>query len=259
MEKNTYIPAERQKKIMEYIEANTSAQIHELAEKFHVSEATVRRDLDDLDQQGALRRTHGGAIKVDRSTSYESMYSEKISQMLDEKHRIAEAAAKLVHPGDTVMIDSGTTTFYIAQALSHHENITIITNDLYIAYQTPLHPSSTLVVTGGTRRQGRQELVGTVTEGFIRDTHVDVSFIGVDGIDLTGGATNANFAEVGVKRLMLHSAARGVIVADHTKFGRVALARICDLADADMILTDSGLDGDLAARLKKLGVPMELV
>ena len=84
MEKNTYIPAERQKKMMEYIEANTSAQIHELAEKFHVSEATVRRDLDDLDQQGALRRTHGGAIKVDRSTSYDSMYSEKINQMIEE-------------------------------------------------------------------------------------------------------------------------------------------------------------------------------
>ncbi len=259
MEKNTYIPAERQKRIMEYIEANTSAQIHELAEKFHVSEATVRRDLDDLDQQGALHRTHGGAIKVDRSTSYESMYSEKISQMLDEKHRIAEAAALMVHPGDTVMIDSGTTTFFIAQALSHHENITIITNDLYIAYQTPIHPSSTLIVTGGTRRQGRQELVGTVTENFIRDTHVDVAFIGVDGIDLTGGATNANFAEVGVKRLMLRSAANGVIVADHTKFGRVALARICDLKEAGMILTDSGLEGEMITRVKKLNVQMEMV
>ena len=259
MEKNTYIPAERQKKMMEYIEANTSAQIHELAERFHVSEATVRRDLDDLDQQGALRRTHGGAIKVDRSTSYESVYSEKISQMLDEKHRIADAAAKMVHPGDTVMIDSGTTTFFVAQALSHHENLTIITNDLYIAYQTPIHSSSTLIVTGGTRRQGRQELVGTVTENFIRDTHVDIAFIGVDGIDLTGGATNANFAEVGVKRLMLHSATHSVIVADHTKFGRVALARICDLTEADMILADTGVDGDMLGRLKKLGTHVMLV
>ena len=259
MEKNTYIPAERQKKMMEYIEANTSAQIHELAEKFHVSEATVRRDLDDLDQQGALKRTHGGAIKVDRSTSYESMYSEKIGQMLEEKHRIADYAAQMVHPGDTVLIDSGTTTFFIAQALSHHNDLTIITNDLYIAYQTPVHPSSTLLVTGGTRRRGRQELVGTLTENFIRDTHVDLAFIGVDGIDLTGGATNANFAEVGVKRLMLRCAARSVIAADHTKFGRVALARICDLTDAGMILTDSGLDGDMLTRLKKLGVQIELV
>ena len=259
MEKNTYIPAERQKKMMEYIEANTSAQIHELAERFHVSEATVRRDLDDLDQQGALKRTHGGAIKVDRSTAYESMYSEKIGQMLDEKHRIADKAAQMVHAGDTVLIDSGTTTFFIAQALSHHENLTIITNDLYIAYQTPLHPSSTLIVTGGTRRQGRQELVGTVTENFIRDTHVDLAFVGVDGIDLTGGATNANFAEVGVKRLMLQTATRSVIVADHSKFGRIALARICDLKDVSLILTDTGTDADFLARLKKLSVQVETV
>ncbi len=259
MEKNTYIPAERQKKMMEYIEANTSAQIHELAEKFHVSEATVRRDLDDLDQQGALRRTHGGAIKVDRSTSYESMYSEKINQMIEEKHRIADFAANLVHPGDTVLIDSGTTTYFIAQALAHHESLTIITNDLYIAYQTPLHPSSILIVTGGVRRHSRQELVGTITENFIRDAHVDVAFIGVDGIDLTGGATNANFAEVGVKRLMLQSAARSVIVADHSKFGRVALARICDLKEASLLITDRGIDGDVLNRLKKLSVQIEIV
>jgi DeoR/GlpR family transcriptional regulator of sugar metabolism len=88
---------------------------------------------------------------------------------------------------------------------------------------------------------------------------VDLAFIGVDGIDLTGGATNANFAEVGVKRLMLRSASRGVIVADHTKFGRVALARICDLTEAGMILTDSGLEGDMVTRLKKLNVQVEMV
>ena len=259
MEKNTYIPAERQKKMMEYIEAHTSAQIPELAEKFHVSEATVRRDLDDLDQQGALRRTHGGAIKVDRSTSYESVYSEKINLMLEEKHRIAEHAAQLVHPGDTVLIDSGTTTFFIAQALAHHENLTIITNDLYIAYQTPIHASSMLIVTGGTRRQGRQELVGSIPESFVRDSHVDVAFIGVDGIDLTGGVTNANFTEVGLKRLMLRSAARSVIVADHTKFGRVALARICDLREVSLLITDRGIENEALTRLKKLGVQVDVV
>ena len=259
VERTAYIPAERQKKIIEYIENNTSAQIHELAQRFHVSEATVRRDLDDLDKQGALRRTHGGAIKVDRSTSYEHMYSEKISLMTEEKHRIAEAAAAMVHNGDTIMIDSGTTTFFIAQALARHENLTLITNDLYIAYQTPIHPSSTLIVTGGMRRQGRQELVGTVPENFIRDTHVDMAFIGVDGIDLMGGATNANFSEVGVKRLMLKSGMRSVIVADHSKFGRVALARICDLTEVDLLMTDGGIDGDMLARLRKLPVEIETV
>jgi len=259
MEKMAYIPAERQKKIMEYIEVNTSAQIHELAEIFRVSEATIRRDLDDLDRQGALRRTHGGAIKMDRSTSFEHIYSEKIALMTDEKQRIAEYAARLVHPGDTVMIDSGTTAYFIAQALSKMERLTLITNDLYIAYQTPLHPSSSMIVTGGVRRQARQELVGTMTENFLRDTHVDIAFVGADGIDLAGGVTNANFEEVGVKRLMLKSAMRSVIVADHSKFGRIALARICDLTDADLLVTDDGLDGEMLHRIGKLSVQIELV
>lgn len=259
MERTAYIPAERQKKMIEYIDANTSAQIHELAQVFRVSEATVRRDLDDLDRQGALRRTHGGAIKVDRSTSYEHMYSEKINLMTEEKQRIAEAAANLVHHGDTVIIDSGTTTFFIAQALASREQLTIITNDLYLAYQTPIHPSSTLIVTGGMRRQGRQELVGTVTENFIRETHVDIAFIGADGIDMTGGVTNANFAELGVKQLMIKAAMRSVVVADHSKFGRVALARICDLEDVDLLITDTGLDEEIQNRLRKLPITLETV
>lgn len=259
MEKNAYIPAERQKKMVEYIEECTSAQIQELAVKFGVSQATVRRDLDELDQQGVLRRTHGGAIKMDRSTSYEHVHAEKIGLMAEEKQRIAAHAASMVHHGDTVLIDSGTTAYYIAQALRHHENLTLITNDLYIAYQIPIHPSSTLIVTGGTRRQGRQELVGTLTENFLRETHVDLAFVGADGIDFAAGITNANFAEVGIKRLMIVAANRSVIVADHSKFGRVALARICDLKEGGLLLTDRGLPEETLARLNKLSVGIELV
>ncbi len=258
MERTAYIPAERQKKMIEYVESKTSAQIHELAEYFQVSEATVRRDLDELDQQGALRRTHGGAIKMDRSTSYEQQYSEKMLLMTEEKQRIAAHAAKLVHTGDTVIIDAGTTGFFIAQALAHHENLTIITNDLYTAYQSPLHPSSTMIVTGGTRRRDHHELTGTLTENLLREVRVDLAFICVDAIDLTGGVTTTNFAELGVKRLMLDAAMRSVIVADHTKFGRVALARICDLKEVDLLLTDTGLDQDMLNRIKKLSVEIEL-
>lgn len=259
MERTAYIPAERQQKMIEYIEANTSAQIHELAERFRVSEATVRRDLDDLDRQGVIRRTHGGAIKMDRSTAYEHMYSEKISLMEEEKQRIAQHAASLVHAGDTIVIDSGTTTFYIAQALSRLENLTIITNDLFIACQTTIHPTSTLIVTGGTRRQGRQELIGTMTENFLREIRVDIAFIGVDGLDILGGATIANFSEVGVKKLMMESALRSVIVADHSKFGRIALARICSLQEADMILTDDGVDEEIMQKIKKMQLDIRVI
>ena len=258
MERSTYIPAERQKKMLEYIDANTSAQIRELAEKFHVSEATVRRDLDELDQRGVLRRTHGGAMKADRSASLESMYSEKINLRMEEKQKIAERAARMVRPGDTVMIDSGTTTYFIAQALSRLENLTLITNDLYIAYQTVLHPTSVLLVTGGMRRPGRHELSGIMSENFIRVTHVDIAFIGAEGIDPVGGATVANFDEAGMKRLMIQAASRSVLVADHSKFGRVALSRICDLTEADLVLTDGGLAPEMLKQLEGKSIQVEL-
>lgn len=258
MERSTYIPAERQKKMMEYIEANTSAQIHELAEKFHVSEATVRRDLDDLDHQGMLRRTHGGAMKVDKSASYESAYSERISLMMAEKHRIAERAARMVHAGDTVMISAGTTTYFIAQALSHLENLTLITNDLYIASQIVLPHTSTLVVTGGTRRPGQQGLIGAVAERMLWNTHVDIAFVGADGVDPIGAVTTVSFEEVSVKRLMLNAAARSVIVADHTKFGRVAMARTCEFNEVSLLLTDQGLNPELLEKFRRINAEVEL-
>ncbi len=243
--------------MIEYIMVNKSAQIHELAARFSVSEATVRRDLDDLDRQGLIKRTHGGAIKLDRSTSFEHVYSEKLNLMPDVKHRLAKRAAAMVQNGDTVLIDAGTTTYYIAQALVKHEELTLITNDLYIAHNVQIHPSSTLIVTGGTRRQGRQELVGSLTENFIRESHVNVAFIGADGIDVEHGVTNANFAEVGIKRLMLAAGMRTVLAVDHSKFGKVALAKVCDMADFTTILTDSGLDDDMLEQIARM--PVELV
>ena len=258
MQRNTYIPAERQKKMVEYIESNTSAQIHDLSAYFGVSEATVRRDLDDLDRQGAIRRTHGGAIKLDRSTSFEQMYNEKLSFCTEEKRRIAEAAADMVHDGDTVFIDAGTTTLQLALALSHKEHLTLITNDLHIAYAVPAHPTSSIICTGGVRRQGRQELIGSVAEEFIRDSHVNLAFLGADAVDLNLGVTIANFEEVGVKRMLVRSSLRTVLVADHTKFGSVALVKVCDVADCAAIVTDTGISEVAAQKFHRTRIELFL-
>ncbi len=258
MQRNTYIPAERQKKMVEYIESNTSAQIRDLSEFFGVSEATVRRDLDDLDLQGAIRRTHGGAIKLDRSTSFEQMYNEKLAFHTEEKRRIAEAAARLVHDGDTVFVDSGTTSLQVATALSHKENLTLITNDLHIAYSTPTRPTASMICTGGVRRQGRQELIGSIAEEFIRNSHVNIAFLGADAVDLNLGVTIANFEEVGVKRALVNSSLKTVLVADHTKFGGAALVKICDIADCAAVVTDSGLPEETVQKLRRARVELIL-
>lgn len=252
MSDNPYVPVERQRRMLEYINQNRSVHLQELALFFHISEATARRDLDELSRQGAIIRTHGGAMRAEKSTAYESRYQERITQQQQEKERIALEAAKLVKNGDTVFIDAGTTAFSIAKALSQLERITIITNDLFTAAQLEMKPSCKVMVTGGMRRSGYHELIGAVAEDFIRSTHADIAFIGVDGIDLMGNVCSSNFEEMGVKRMMLRTAKRTVIVADHQKIGRTALVRICDLKDADLLITDSLIPAETLKKLRKV-------
>lgn len=252
MSENTYAPVERQRRMLEYINQNRTVHLQELAMYFHVSEATARRDLDELSRQGAIIRTHGGAMRLEKSTAYETLYQERVNQQQPEKEKIAGCAARMVNSGDTVFIDAGTTTFAIARAISHLERITVITNDLLIASQLQLKPTATLMVTGGKRRNDFHELVGPVAEEFLRSTHADIAFLGVDGIDMMGNVCIANFDEIGVKRAMLQSAKRSVLVADHQKIGRSALVRICDLKDADALITDHALHPDRLKKLRKV-------
>lgn len=253
-DRSVFIPAERRKKIIEYIEHHKSAQIHELAQAFGVSEATVRRDLDDLDRMGDVKRTHGGAMHIDRSTSFERIHSEKISLMTDEKRRIAERAAQMVSDGDSVLLDSGTTTYYIAQRLSRKKNLTVITNDLYLAAAATLDESSTLMMTGGVRRRDYQVLVGSVAENFIRDTRVNIAFIGADGLDENLAVTNANFQEVEIKRLMVRAGMQTVLVCDSTKFDCPTLAKVCDISAFTCVVTDKGISHEALQRLQKAHV-----
>lgn len=258
MSETAYAPVERQRQMLEYINLNRTAHLQELALEFGVSEATARRDLDELSRQGAVIRTHGGAMRVEKSTAYETLYQERITQQQPEKERIAALAAGMVKSGDTVFIDAGTTTFAIAKALTALERITIITNDLFTASQLSLKPGSTLMITGGMRRQNFHELVGAVAENFVRSTRADIAFIGVDGIDLMGNVCIANFDEIGVKQAMLQTAQRKVIVADHGKIGHAALVRICEMKDADTLITDDGISTERLKKLRKVARDIRL-
>lgn len=252
MSEHSYAPVERKRRMLEYINVNRTVHLQELSDHFGISEATARRDLDELSRQGAVIRTHGGAMRVEKSTAYESRYQERLDQQQHEKECIAREAAKLVKSGDTVFIDAGTTAFSIGKAIAHLDRITVITNDLFTAAQLELKPSCRIMVTGGMRRSGFHELVGAVAEDFIRSTHADIAFIGVDGIDLMGNVCSSNFEEMGVKRMMLRTANRSVIVADHQKIGHTALVRICDLKDADLLICDNGIPAEQLKKLRKV-------
>lgn len=252
------IPAGRQQQILEYISKNGSAQIKELAVLFNVSEATIRRDLDEMDASGHIKRTHGGALNGQHSTSYERMHSEKMKIMLNAKRNIAIQAASLVNDGETILLDSGTTAYFVGQNLADFKDLTVITYDLYIANSLVLHPTSTLAVTGGIRRSGYNVLVGGDTEDYIRRTSVDKVFLGADAIDISFGVSNANLMEVSIKRLMLKAGKKVILVADHTKLGRTALAKVCDLDEPDLMVIDRDIPEDMLEQLKAVGTDLLL-
>ena len=241
--KFSFIPAGRQKKILEYVEEHGSVQVKELSEYLGVSEATVRRDLDELDSTELLQRTHGGAIQnTNKTSTFEMQYSERIELMQDEKKRIAKKAASFIREGDTILLDTGTTCYYLSNELSEIPNLTIITYDLFIANNMVLHPTSTMIVTGGIRRQGFSNvLLGDMVEDCIRKMHVDKVFLGADAIDLDFGVSNTNILEASVKRLLLKAGKKVILIADHTKLNDVALVKVCDLTDIDELIMDNSV------------------
>lgn len=257
-EKYMAIPAGRQKQVLDYINKNGSAQIKELAEVFGVSEATIRRDLDDMDAAGHIQRTHGGALMNQQSTSFERIHSEKMKLMLNQKRRIAKMASGLVEDGDTILLDSGSTSFFVAQNLSDYKNLTVITYDLYIANSVMLHSSSILAVTGGVRRSGYNVLVGSDVEEYIRKTSVNKVFLGADAIDISFGVSNANLMEASIKRLMLEVGKKVILVADHSKLGRTALAKVCDLDQLDTMIIDNDISENMLTELNNVDAELLL-
>ncbi|MDI6871110.1 MAG: DeoR/GlpR family DNA-binding transcription regulator [Bacillota bacterium] len=253
------IPAERHRRIVEYIEARRSAKIEELAQALGASPATIRRDLDRLAARGVISRTHGGAVLATASTAFEQLYPEKKRIHAAEKRRIGVEAASLVADGETLILDSGSTTLEIARNLTRRKNLTIITNDLFIACGVAFDPSTVLMVTGGVRREGFNVLIGPVAEDFLRQVSVNKTFLSADAVDLQHGVTNATFAEAALKRLIIEAAQEVVLVADHSKFGKAALAKVCPAERLHRVITSTGIPESLLKGFEKLGIPVTVV
>lgn len=248
----------RQLKILDYINTAGSAQIRELTAVHDVSEATIRRDFDELARFGLVDRTHGGAVRC-ISTTFEREHSEKLKLMRSEKMRIASYAASLVKNGESIFLDSGTTTYFIARELNYHKDLTIITNNLDIAQSVRFDPTVSLIVTGGMRREQYSVLIGSIAEQVIRTFCVDKAFMGCDAIDAAEGVYNTNFQEVGVKQCVARCGKKTILVTDSSKFRVKALAKVCDVRDLDMIVTDDGLDEKTAQEVQKSGVSVVMV
>lgn len=248
--KLSQIPAQRQQMILDYIMEKEGANIKELASYLDVSEATIRRDLDNLAEAGKIERTHGGAIYTQEKV-FEYSYATKMEFRKEEKARIAKEIAGMVKEGDNIYLGSGTTVYFVAKEIAALENLTIITSNLYIAQFLPIHPTSSLIVTGGERRYDYNLMAGTLAEDFLRNIRVDISVLGCDAIDIDFGLSDMNINETTIKRLAAQAARTTILAADHSKFGKSASFKVFDLDRAQYIITDNALDLEMKEKIEE--------
>jgi DeoR family transcriptional regulator of aga operon len=247
--------ADRIARILDHVAAAGSADVHQLAALLGVSGATVRRDLQLLDEQGLLQRTHGGAVTG--SLNLELPLRHRSGRHQEEKRRIALAAAALVPDGAVVGMTGGTTVTEVARALcegrSAERGLTVVTNAVNIAADLIVRPEIRLLVVGGTARSASYALVGPATERMLTQYHLDVAFIGVDGLTATEGCTTYDEMEAATDLAFLRAATRSVVVTDSTKVGKVTFAGICPLADIDDLVTDDDLTEEQEQSLSDAG------
>lgn len=254
---NKMLAQERRQHIFQEIETNGVASVRDLSQRFDVSMITIMRDLQELEQEGLIRRVHGGAISV-RGASYEPPFSTREAQFASEKQRIALKALEFINDGDSLILDVGTTTLEIARALKGKRNLTVLVTNLRAAIELARQPGIQVIVIGGKLRTSELSMVGHLAEGILRTFQVNKAFIGVSGITLENGLTEFNFEEAGTKRTMFERAQQRIVVADHTKFGRIMLTQVAPLSVADLVITGQELDEEFVKKLTEAGVKLLL-
>lgn len=248
----------RHQRIIDLLETNTHVSVSELSDQLGVSQATIRRDLDGLQKQGRLQRTHGGAVLVERAAP-EPPVMQRTQENAEEKRRIGEAAAGLVQEGDTVFIGSGTTTLEVARHLMGRENITVITNALTVINMLKQEKRITVLSTGGLLRASELSFIGHISELALQELRPQKVVMGIRAISLTDGLTNDYVPEVSTDRVIIRSAPEVILVADHSKFGKVSTAFVADVTAVDRIITDSGISPELLQELKQMEVEVTVV
>lgn len=247
---------ERQRNIFEHIRKNRRATLTELCEKFGVSPATMRNDLDEIQKQGTIKRTHGGAILTTK-TSYEPLRSDR-SENREAKVAIARRAADYIENGDTVAIDQGTTTYEMVPFLSKKKNITVVVNDIEMALALEKNTSANIIMLGGQVRRNYSSVYGSLTLRCLDGLCVDKLFLATNSISLPKGLTTPNDVTADVKKALVAVSNEIVVLADSSKFGRVSLYKILDCADAGTIITDDGIDSTLLSEFQDSGIHIEL-
>lgn len=242
---------------MNALRETDSVSVAELAAEHGVSEMTIRRDLDELAQQGVVRRVRGGALSL-LLRGEEPPFGVREREATDAKHRIAAEVAGLLADGEAVLLDGGTTALEIARAV-RDRRLTVLPLALQATYELATAPRIRLVLPGGQVRQGELDFVGPLTEASIRALRFDTAVIGCCGLSAEHGMTAHDLPEVAVKQAAIAAARRVVVACDSGKFSRTAFGAVCGFDKLDVVVTDTGIPQDQHDALTAAGVAVRVV
>jgi DeoR/GlpR family transcriptional regulator of sugar metabolism len=254
---------ERQEAILHFVEKKELAMVAEIAEQFSVSLATVRRDLETLQNEGLIERIHGGARRLKQPGTREMIkgelpfYARQESEVA-EKRAIARTAQQFLEPEHVILLDSSTTALYFAQAISDGLPLTIITHSAYLPVQLAGRSNLQVISTGGILQPKSLTYLGLEAESMIRHFHVHRAFFGAQGVALQEGCTDSSILEVQLKKMMAEKAHELIVLADHTKLGNISLASYAPFKRITFLVTDEKADPDTVAAFQAEGIEVIL-
>lgn len=249
---------DRRDEIIRLIQENGKVRVEELSALFKVSSVTIRNDLNYMERKGLIDRVYGGAL-IRVAVAYDSALTEKAKLHVDEKRRIGAKAAEMVYDGDSIILDSGTTTLEIAKKITDRTDFTVMTNAVNIATELAGNPQIAVMLTGGRLRENSFSLVGSQAEATLQEFYFDKLFLGVDGFDLDVGLTTPNQLEAHLNAIMIKVSKETIMVTDSSKFGRKSLCRISGPENISQVITDSKISREYIDHLEGLGIEIILV
>jgi len=244
---------ERQIQILQVLSRNQRISVAEICQSFEISEATARRDLETLANQGKLQRVHGGAIPIAQAPP-ESPFLTRREEQADCKQRIGRAASELIQDGETIILGSGSTVLELASHLRDRRNLTVITNSLPAMNILAERSEVTLICLGGVMRLSELSFIGHIAEMSLEEVRANKVFIGIRAINLEQGLTSEYLPEAKTDRALLHAAQEAIVLADHTKFGQVSAALLVPVEEVRTIVTDTETPREFIEGLRERGV-----
>lgn len=243
----------RRDQVLDYIIDNQHVSVAQICEQFDVSEATARRILNELAQETKIERIRGGALAVPQR-AVESGYRTRAAEQAEEKTRIGKAASDLIQDGDTVFLGSGTTVTEVAYHLRERQNLTVMTNSIAVMGILKDAVDIRLIGLGGILWHSQQSFIGHITEQSLAELHADKVITGIRAVDVEKGLTNSDPMCTQTERAILNVAQEVIIVADHTKCGRVDLAYVAPLSAINTLVTGTEAPPEFVAALSAQGI-----